>query len=101
MERQCPTVVRTLRPPEAPETWQSKNEPPDLPLLFRAQNTSIVWNYPLSQTAAASTSLAGLACKKKVMAAWFVDYGLSFFFLFGFFETGFLCVALAVLELTV
>lgn len=63
--------------PNPEETWQSKNEPPDLPLSFRAQNASIVWDYPLSQTAAAIfMSLSSLICKK-VIAAWFVGYRLS------------------------
>lgn len=62
--------------PNPEETWQSKNEPPDLPLSFRAQNTSIVWDYPLSQTAAIFMSLSSLTCKK-VITAWFVGYRLS------------------------
>lgn len=76
MERQCPTVVRTLRLLRPQKPGSLRTSSPDLPLLFRAQNTSIVWNYHLSLSAAVSTSLASLACKK-VIAVWFVDYGLS------------------------
>ena len=35
-----------------------------------------------------------------IFVSWFKPFDLFFFFFFWFFKTGFLCVALAVLELT-
>jgi hypothetical protein len=41
-----------------------------------------------------------LACHEYLSERKTLDFFFFFFFFFGFFETGFLCIALAVLELT-
>jgi hypothetical protein len=41
----------------------------------------------------------GLIFDQLILFAWVVEHNLNFFFFFWFFKTGFLCIALAVLEL--